>query len=85
MTLNDEPRKGKIVELQLGLPQGAKIIRQRMLRLGNGPGLELFQIEASEQRNPLKLSDYGINHMSVYCDDINACVALVFAQQGGRC
>lgn len=82
LTLNDQPRQGKIVELQLGLPQGAKIIRQRMLRLGNGPGLELFQIEAPEQRDPLKLSDYGINHMSVYCDDIDACVARIRAAGG---
>ncbi|WP_130803851.1 VOC family protein [Acinetobacter ihumii] len=77
LTFNDPPRQGKIVERQLGLVQGSKIIRQRMLRLGNGPGLELFQIEAPEQRPPLKLSDYGINHMSVYCDDIEACVARI--------
>lgn len=83
LTLKDEPREGKIVELQLGLPAGAKIIRQRMLRLGNGPGLELFEIQAPSQREPLKLSDFGINHMAVYCDDIKGAVARV-KEAGGK-
>lgn len=82
LTLDDAPREGRIVELQLNLPQGAKIIRQRMLRLGNGANLEMFQIEAPEQRDPLKLSDYGINHMCVYCDDIEACLARIAAAGG---
>nr|WP_281479675.1 VOC family protein [Wohlfahrtiimonas chitiniclastica] len=82
LTLQDEPRGGQIVELQLGLPKGAKIIRQRMLRIGNGPGLELFEIKALEQRKPLRLCDFGINHMALYCDDIEGSVARIQAAGG---
>ncbi|MFC3903125.1 Catechol 2,3-dioxygenase [Acinetobacter marinus] len=83
LTLDDEPRQGQIIELQLGLPKGSKIIRQRMLRLGNGPGLELFEIEAPTQASPLKLSDFGINHMSVYCDDIEGSLTRII-NAGGK-
>lgn len=82
LTYDDEPRSGKLVELQLGLPEGSKVIRQRMLRLGNSVGLELFEIQAKKQRQPLRLNDFGINHMSVYCDDIEASLERIIAAGG---
>lgn len=83
LTLEDTPRGGELIERQLGLPKGAQIIRQRMVRIGNGPGLELFEIRADQQRDPLKLSDFGINHLSLYCDDIHASLQRLVAA-GGR-
>ncbi|WP_213014785.1 VOC family protein [Acinetobacter rathckeae] len=82
LTSDDEPRQGIIVEKQLNLPQGAKIIKQRVFRLGNGPNLEVFEIKAPTQRPPLKLNDFGINHLSLYCDDIEACLARIKAAGG---
>ena len=46
---DDEPRQGAEVERQLGLPRGAAIHRQRMFVIGEGPGLEVFEI-SGEQR-----------------------------------
>lgn len=82
LTSEDTPREGELLERQLGLPKGSKIIRQRMLRIGNGPGLELFEIQSETQRYPLKLSDYGINHLSLYCDDIEGALARLIAAGG---
>jgi catechol 2,3-dioxygenase-like lactoylglutathione lyase family enzyme len=38
----DEPLRGPAVEKGLGVPEGAVIEVIRMLRLGNGPNIELF-------------------------------------------
>ncbi|WP_066912180.1 VOC family protein [Millisia brevis] len=69
LTLDDEPREGPEVERQLGLPPGARIRRQRMVVIGEGPGLEIFQIEG-DQRPAAGLADIGLNHISFYVDDI---------------
>lgn len=65
----DEPRQGAEVERQLGLPEGARILRQRMIVIGTGPGLEVFEIDAPHQE-AAGLADYGLNHVSFYTDDI---------------
>lgn len=70
LTLADEPREGETVERQLGLPKGGKIVRQRMIVIGTGPGIELFEIKAEPQRQPVGLSDYGINHLSIFVSEI---------------
>lgn len=75
LTNADEPRAGQVVEQQLGLPKGGKIIRQRMLVIGNGPEIEMFEIEATPQREPIKLADYGWNHLSLYVTDIDKALA----------
>lgn len=73
LTLNDPPREGELVERQLGLPKGAKLIKQRYLQIGEeGPGLELFEVANVESKSPAKLTDFGLNHLSVYVDDIHA-------------
>lgn len=69
LTLDDEPRQGADVERQLGLPHGAAIHRQRFFVIGEGPGLEVFEI-SGEQRPAAGLADFGLNHISLYCDDI---------------
>lgn len=71
LTRDDPPREGEEVERQLGLPAGAKIVRQRLMRIGDGPNLELFEIVADDPAEPLGLADRGWNHISVYCDDIH--------------
>ena len=43
-----------------------------MLRIGTGPGLELFEIEAPAHQPAAALNDYGLNHLAVYVDDGNS-------------
>ena len=43
----DEPLAGPEVEAGLGIPSGARIEAIRMLRLGEGPNLELFTYSGS--------------------------------------
>lgn len=75
------PRSGDQVERQLGLPAGAAIHRQRMFVIGEGPGLEVFEI-SGEQRPASGLADFGLNHISVYCDDIEGSLARLTAAGG---
>ncbi|NDO78874.1 VOC family protein [Kocuria indica] len=81
LTAEDEPRQGAEVERQLGLPKGAAIHKQRMIRIGNGPNLEVFEI-SGEQRAAAGLADLGLNHMCFYCDDIDSALTRLMAAGG---
>ena len=70
-----EPLSGPAIEKGLGVPQGAVIEAIRMLRLGNGPNIELFTYSGVAQRNPVVPCDYGLQHFCVYVDDIDAAAA----------
>ena len=48
--LGAPPMAGAEAEMQLGLPSGAKIVHMRLLRVGEGPSLELFQFTDTSQR-----------------------------------
>ena len=82
LTRDDPPREGELVERQLGLPKGARIVRQRMLRIGNGPGLEIFEIEAADPAEAPGLADRGWNHICLYCDDLPGALARMVAAGG---
>lgn len=82
LTTADAPRKGPEVERQLGLPQGAQIVRQRLMRIGNGPNIEIFEVQAPDPAQPLGLADRGWNHISVYCDEIESALARLVAAGG---
>ncbi|WP_343826688.1 VOC family protein [Falsarthrobacter nasiphocae] len=82
LTDQDEPRQGEEVERQLGLPSGAAIRKQRMIVIGEGPGLEVFEIDA-EQRAAAGLADFGLNHRSLYWDDIDGSLERLVAAAGG--
>lgn len=81
LTTDDEPRQGGEVERQLGLPKGAAIHKQRFFVIGEGPGLEVFEISA-EQRPAAGLADFGLNHLSLYCDDIEGSLARLVSAGG---
>lgn len=72
LTDSDTPRSGAETEDQLGLPDGSAIVRQRMMQIGMGPGIEMFEIHASPQQPAAGLGDLGLNHFSIYVDDIGA-------------
>lgn len=78
-----EPLSGAGIEEALGLPAGTTLNAIRMLRLGKGASLELFSYSSSDQREPVRPSDLGIQHFAVYVDDIEA-VAMRINAHGGK-
>ena len=81
--LDAPPMAGAEAEMQLGLPNGAKILQMRLLRVGEGPSLELFQFADTSQRGAAALADYGLQHFAVYVDDIDEAAAR-FKAAGGE-
>lgn len=82
LTPSDPPREGEETERQLGLPSGARITRQRMVQIGIGPSIEMFEIDSPEQRPAARLSDIGLNHLSLYVDNIDAALRRAVAAGG---
>jgi catechol 2,3-dioxygenase-like lactoylglutathione lyase family enzyme len=76
------PMAGRETEKELGMPPGAKIVHMRLMQIGTGPTLELFQIEGAPQQQPAQLNDFGWTHIAVYVDDIHA-AAQRFQEAGG--
>jgi hypothetical protein len=66
----DPPFEGAQAEALVGMAPGTVLITMRMMQLGNGPGIELFEIRGSDQRPVARLSDFGLQHFAVYVDDI---------------
>lgn len=65
-----------------GLRKGTAIVAVSMLRLQNGPNVEVFEIDRPGGRPDQGISDYGISHFSVTVDDIEAATQ-TFADAGG--
>ncbi|SCT00846.1 glyoxalase family protein [Staphylococcus caeli] len=55
LTYDDEPRKGPEVERMLGLSKGAAIVKQRMVVIGNGPNIEMFEIESENKKRTTRI------------------------------
>lgn len=49
---SDGPKGGWGTERRLGVPQGTAEVAVRMLRLPNGPGIELFEFNGPRQGRP---------------------------------
>jgi catechol 2,3-dioxygenase-like lactoylglutathione lyase family enzyme len=80
--LADEPDEGPKTERMLNLFPGTRVEAVRMMRLRYGPGLELFQMRGPEQHEPVRPSDYGLQHFAISVDDIDAAIAQ-FEAAGG--
>ena len=52
-----------------------------MIRIGNGPNLEVFEI-SGQQSAEAGLTDLGLNYMCFYCDDIDSAPARLVAAGG---
>ncbi len=83
-TRQDPPFGGQDAIDVLGVKAGTQMLAQRMLRIGDGPGIELFQMSAPDgtQGSAATPSDLGLGHFAVYTDDIDA-TAKRFADAGG--
>ncbi|MET3980285.1 catechol 2,3-dioxygenase-like lactoylglutathione lyase family enzyme [Mucilaginibacter sp. UYP25] len=58
------------IESTLNVAQGTKIYACRMIKIGYEPIIELFEIHVDGQRNAIMSSDLGLQHLSLYTDDI---------------
>ena len=77
------PMKGALVERNLDFAAGTSLVAMRMLRLANGPGIELMEVQSPHQQSPARPSDLGLQHFGVYVDDIDA-AAKRFVAAGGK-
>ncbi len=71
---DDPPLAGAAVEAVVALPPGATIDVVRMYRVGQGPGVELFQYTSPEQRPAARGCDFGWQHLAFYVDDLDRAV-----------
>ncbi|KFF73690.1 MULTISPECIES: VOC family protein [Chryseobacterium] len=78
-----KPFEGEETEKELGIPKASKIVHMRLIQIGNGPTVELFQFADAPQENASGLNDYGLQHIAVYVDDINA-ACRQFEAAGGK-
>jgi catechol 2,3-dioxygenase-like lactoylglutathione lyase family enzyme len=76
------PMTGATVERQLDLAAGTSVVAMRMMRMANGPGIELFEMQSSHQQTPARPSDLGLQHFAVYVDDIDAALKRFVAAGG---
>ncbi|SRR5258708_2955003 len=67
---SDTPFAGPEAEAMVGLAPGAVLVTMRMMQLGNGPGLELFEVHGPDQRPAVRFSDFGLQHFALYVDDL---------------
>lgn len=78
-----EPLSGHDIETALGLPARAVVRRVRMLSIGGGAGIELFEIHAAQQAEAAVLSDLGVQHFAVAVADMHDTIRRATAA-GGR-
>jgi catechol 2,3-dioxygenase-like lactoylglutathione lyase family enzyme len=83
LTYRQPPMSGPIVERQLDLAPSTSLVAMRMMRMANGPGIELFEMRSAHQQRAARPSDVGLQHLAVYVDDIDA-AAERFVAAGGE-
>ncbi|GAA1198209.1 VOC family protein [Streptomyces hebeiensis] len=76
------PRSGPALERRTGVPGGTRQIAVRMLRLRDGPGLELFEFDGPRQGAAVVPSDLGWQHVACYVDDLDAALQAVESAGG---
>lgn len=67
----------------LGIRPGALWKSSQMLKIGEGPSIELFEYSDEVQAAPAIASDIGIQHFAVYVDDMDGARQRVI-DAGGR-
>jgi catechol 2,3-dioxygenase-like lactoylglutathione lyase family enzyme len=82
-TADRAPLSSPDMEAELNLAPGTQLIASRMMKLGVGPGVELFELRASDQRPSARPSDFGLQHLALYVDDMAAAIAR-FEAAGGK-
>lgn len=65
-----------------GLEPGTRIVAMRMLRIADGANVELFEVEGAHGEVADGPSRYGLHHLALYVDDLDA-AAERFTAAGG--
>lgn len=78
----ETPLDADQVGMKNGLRPGTAIVAVSMLRLANGPNLEIFEIDRPRRIEAATISDVSVSHFSVNVDDIDA-ATMRFAEAGG--
>jgi len=63
-------------------PDHTSLHAVRVMSLGNGAQVELFEFVVDGQRDPAALSDLGVTHIGIQVDDIDAAAARIAAAGG---
>jgi catechol 2,3-dioxygenase-like lactoylglutathione lyase family enzyme len=79
----EQPFAGPEIEEMLGIASHTVLVAMRMMQLGGGPGIELFEMRSRDQRPAIRTSDLGFQHVAVYVDDIDYAIRR-FVAAGGR-
>lgn len=69
-------------QAKLGTRESARWTRTLVLRLGEGPSIELFEYDDDQRREPPTPSDLGIQHFGIYVDEIERARDRVVAAGG---
>ena len=86
MLTKDEPKRDSPqIQTRLGVPSKTAQRAIRMLKLPNGPGLELFEYEKPSQAGPVDSADIGWTHIAVYVEDVAEVVKKAETAGGKRC
>jgi len=80
----DEPQTGADTEAKLGLAKSSAIVHMRMMRIGDGACIELFEMKVpGNRKKDIIPTDIGLQHFAVYTDNIEETKQKVLAA-GGR-
>jgi catechol 2,3-dioxygenase-like lactoylglutathione lyase family enzyme len=77
------PHGSPKLDHDLNLAPDTKLVATRMIQVGTGPDIELFQLKADDQRPAVRPSDFGLQHLAFYVDDMDEAIRR-FEAAGGR-
>jgi catechol 2,3-dioxygenase-like lactoylglutathione lyase family enzyme len=82
VTPDETPLEGSDAEKILGVEKGAKAIHLRLLVIGESATIEMFKYINVDHKSPVDATDYGLQHVAFYVDDIEY-AANKFVENGG--
>lgn len=68
---NGGPMSAKEVGQMNGLRPGTRMMKVSVLRLHNGPNVEIFEIDHPKDTPETNIANYGISHFSVNVEDVD--------------
>jgi catechol 2,3-dioxygenase-like lactoylglutathione lyase family enzyme len=68
----------------VALKEEQLIVATRMIRLGDGANIELFEIEGAARGVEEGIGSLGLQHFAVYCDDLRSVLNRVLAAGGSQ-
>ncbi len=80
---SDPAVEGPIAEAVFGMPEGSSWIHRRLIQVGDGMPIELFQYQVQEQREAARTFDVGLQHLAFQVDDLQV-ASRQFQEAGGQ-